>query len=221
MKSTAFSNNGYAVSEVVGATILVLIAVGAFAAIYSQVFPVKLPGPEPHVQLAGYVTDTGRVVLEHIGGEELVDYRIIVEQSDGPHTYSFNNDPWEIGECYYPTLNSTLFDEEKQVKITVYDVMRDGSTFVVFDGIITPNDHAPGPTPSPLPDPMFLSTLRTNTSDEDLICYGITIHPNIVPITFVYNWMRATTGPYIPFASLLLPFDTQQPFMTKDYSGKN
>ena len=221
MKNKTFSNNSYAASEVIGAIILVLIAVGAFGAIYFQVFPVPLPSPEPHVQLAGYVTDDGKVVLQHVGGEKLNSYDIRVEQSDGPHIYRFENDPWEIGQCYYLPINEILFNQEKQVKVSVYGIFADGSTKVIFDGIITPDEHPPGPGTQPLPDPMSISTLRTRTIDEDLICYNYTIIPNINPVTFIYNWMVASTGPYSSLTRVLMPFDSQNPFQTKDYSGNN
>jgi FlaG/FlaF family flagellin (archaellin) len=221
MKNTTFSKDYSAASEVIGAILLVLIALGAFGAIYFQIFPVQLPSAEPHTLIKGYVTDDGRVVLEHIGGEQLISYRVTVEQSDGPHVYTYENAPWAIGGCYYPPLNITLFDQEKQVKISVYEMLEDGSTHCVFDGIITPKDHPPGPSLQLLPDPMLISTLRSNSSDEDLICYSYSIIPNIQPKTFIYDWMVATTGLYQPLTRLLMPFDTQNPFTTKDYSGNH
>ncbi len=221
MKKVRFSNITYAASEVIGAIMLVLIAIGAFGVIYYQFFPVPLPSPDPHVNLAGYVTDDGRVVLQHVGGEELDTYNIRVEQSDGPHIYRFENDPWVMGQCYYLPINEALFSEEKQVKVSVYTILADGSTKMIFDGIITPRDHPPGPGASPVLDPMLVTTLRTNTIDEDLICYNYTIQPNLNPKTFIYHWMVASTGPYSSFTRILLPFDSQNLFQTKDYSGNN
>ena len=217
MWNTTFSSNKTAVSEVIGAVLLVVIALGAFAVIYTQVFPVKLPGPEPHVQLAGYVDGTGMVILEHIGGEELAEYQIVVTQSDGAHNKTSSNSPWRIGE--YKCLNSSLinyhlFEATKQVKIQVIVMLRDGSTHIVFDGIITPKSYPPSSL-----DPMLVSTLRTNTNDEDLICHTYSIHPAITPKTYIYRWMVSTAGFFTPLTPLLLPFDTQQLFITKDYSG--
>jgi hypothetical protein len=221
MMNRTFSNNSHAASEVIGAIILVLIAVGAFGAIYLQFFPVHLPAPEPHVQLAGYVTDSGQVVLQHVGGETLYVYNICIEQSDGPHIYQFDNEPWEFGQCYFLPINDVLFAQEKQVKVRVYTTLDDGSTETIFDGIITPGEHPSGPGVEPLLDPMLVTTLRTRTVDEDLICYNYTIDPNINPVTYIYNWMFASTGPYSSFARILLPFDGQDPFQTKDYSGND
>ena len=100
----------FAVSEVVGAIILVLIAIVAFAAIYMYVFPLPLPAPEPTVKLKGYVTDDGTAVLEHMGGESLQAYKIDVRALDGTiintATYEKRDDPWEIGECNYPPTNT-------------------------------------------------------------------------------------------------------------------
>jgi hypothetical protein len=219
MKNVAFSDNTTAASEVVGAVILVMIAVGAFGAIYFQLFPVPLPSPELHVHLAGYVTDSGQVVLQHVGGEPLDIYTIRVEQSDGPRVYEFTNDPWSMGECYVLPINQTLFSLEKQVKASVYAVLADGGTKMVFDGIITPRDYASSPDMPDLIDPMIVTTLRTRTIDEDLICYSYSINTSINPLTYIYNWMVASTGQYSPFACMLLPFDSQNPFHAKDYSG--
>jgi hypothetical protein len=221
MKNMSFSNVSYAASEVIGAIILVLIAISAFGVIYYNFFPVRLPAPDPHINLAGYVTDDGRVMLQHVGGEELTTYTIRVEQSDGPHIYHFDNDPWVMGECYELPINDALFSVEKQVKVSVYTILTDGGTKMIFDGIITPRDHPSGPGVTPLVDPMLITTLRTQTIDEDLICYNYTIEPNINPKTYIYQWMVASTGPYSSFARILFPFDTQNPFQTKDYSGNN
>ncbi|DAC71735.1 MAG TPA: hypothetical protein DSN98_08875, partial [Thermoplasmata archaeon] len=221
MKDVEFSDNSYGASEVIGAIILVLIAVGAFGAIYLQAFPVPFPSPEPHVQLAGYVTDGGKVVLQHVGGEQLNSYTIRVEQSDGPHVYQFYNETWEMGQIYYLPINEPLFIEEKQVRVSVYTMLSDGSTKIIFDGIISPREHPSGPESSPLIDPMLVTTLRTRTIDEDLICYNYTINTSSNPHTFIYNWMCASTGLYSSFTRVLMPFDSQNPFQTKDYSGNH
>jgi hypothetical protein len=219
MKNVAFSENSKAASEVIGAIILVLIAISVFGVIYFQLFPVPLPAPEPHVQLVGYVTDSGKVVLEHVGGEQLNTYTIRVEQSDGPHLYQIENDPWEMGERYYLPIDEDLFRVEKQVKVSVYTILENGGTKTIFDGIITPRDHPPGPGTTPLADPMIITTLRTNTIDEDLICYNYTINSSINPITFIYNWMVASPFPFQSFTRILMPFDSKNPFQAKDYSG--
>ncbi|MBE3120957.1 MAG: hypothetical protein IMZ53_16655 [Thermoplasmata archaeon] len=218
MKNKTFSDNSYAASEVVGAIILVLIAVGAFAAIYYQVFPVPLPSADSHIKLMGYIDDERNVVIEHVGGEALISYKILSVRENGSASMSiYENQPLMIGKRL--PINKTLLYNESQIRVTVWSIQKDGSEQIVFDGIITPKDRTPGSSPQPLLDPMLVSTLRDNTPDEDLICYNYTIHPNINPITFIYNWMIASTGPYTSLARVLMPFDTQNLFQTKDYSG--
>ena len=124
MSRSTFRRNSFAAAEVIGAILLVLIAIASFAAIYFHFIPVPLPSPDPHVQLAGYVTDDGTVVVEHMGGDALNSYEVHVEQSDGPHVYTVENDPWGIGECYYPPINNDLFNEEKEVKVSGSQLVR-------------------------------------------------------------------------------------------------
>ena len=73
MKKGNILANSYAVSEVIGATILVLIAVVAAASIYSQILDDPIPRTEPNVELMGYVSENGDVFIEHMGGEVLDD----------------------------------------------------------------------------------------------------------------------------------------------------
>ncbi len=218
MKNKTFSGNSYAASEVVGAIILVLIAVGAFGAIYYQVFPVPLPSPDSHIKLMGYIDDERNVIIEHVGGEPLISYKILSERENGQRNMSvYENSPLMMGDPL--PINICLNATEKQIQVKVWSVQKDGSEQIIFDGILAPDEHPPGPGTSPLPDPMSISTLRTRTIDEDLICYNYTIVPNINPVTFIYNWMVASTGPYSSLTRVLMPFDTQNPFQTKDYSG--
>jgi len=218
MKNKTFSDNSYAASEVVGAIILVLIAVGAFAAIYYQVFSVPLPSADSHIKLIGYIDDERNVIIEHVGGEPLISYKILSVRENGQTNMSvYENQSIMIGKRL--PIKETLSVNESRIRVTVWSVQKDGIEQIVFDGIITPDEHPPGPGTSPLLDPMLVSTLRTRTIDEDLICYNYTIHPNINPITFIYNWMVASTGPYSSLTRVLMPFDSQNPFQTKDYSG--
>jgi len=208
----------FAVSEVVGAMLLVLIALIAFAAIYLYVFPLPLPAPEPTVKLKGYVTDDGTAVLEHMGGESLSAYRIDVRQMDGTlidtTTYQNENDLWEIGKCNYPPTNTPLLTENDKVNIDVYEIYDDGSLHQVFTGILTGKRGATQPTIPSVP-PMLISSLRTNTIDEDLICYNYTINSSIDASTYIYNW----SVNWNPIMNLLMPFDTNNSIVAKDYSG--
>jgi len=84
----------------------------------------------------------------------------------------------------------------------------------VFDGILT--GKGGGAPPSPPSGPlMLISSLRTNTTDEDLICFNYTIEPDIDALTYIYNW--SVDGSSI--MNLLMPFDTNSPDTAKDYSG--
>ena len=208
MKNKTFSDNSYAASEVIGAIILVLIAVGAFAAIYYQVFPVPFPSPESHVKLQGYVTHDGKVVLEHVGGEPLTFYEIYV---DGQLEYQNNSNSWVMGECYLPNIDA-LETADDRVRITVYSNVKDGSKAIVFDGILIGKGKTSVPPTGPA---IAISSLKTNTSDEDLICYPSSIIPNIHPLTFIFNW----TVDNNPINRLLFPFDTNNSTIAKDYSG--
>lgn len=123
----------FAVSEVVGAMILVLIAIVAFAAIYLYVFPLPIPPPEPNVKLMGYVNDDGTAVIEHIGGEPLLSYKIY---ADGKLVYQNDKKPWKISECINPSLDKLLLTENDKVKIDVYETCKDGSENQVFTGIL-------------------------------------------------------------------------------------
>ncbi len=220
MSTHSSPRSSYAVSEVVGALLLVVIALVVFAVIYSRCFPLPLPPGESNVKLAGFVNDKGIAVLQHIGGENIHDYDVYVTQSDGRHVYYYTNDSWQMGQCIYPPVNKDLFAHEQVVNITVIGHNSDGSTEVLFEGSLRPKATEPGPSPpGAIPDPMLVSTLRSNTSDEDLVCYSYTIQPTITPTTFIYNWMVSNGGPFTPLARLLLPFDTQSGVIAKDYSG--
>jgi len=90
-KNYAFTDE-YAVSEVVGAVLLIGVAVIVFVSIYHFVLPVPLPSHEPNVHLEGYVTEDGSVVLEHMGGEALASYEIYV---DGASNCLYQLRRWE------------------------------------------------------------------------------------------------------------------------------
>jgi len=217
MKKYNLLEDTRAVSEVVGAVILVLIAVIVFATIVMYVFPLPIPPPEPNVKLCGYVNDNGITVIEHMGGESLKDYKIIVTELDGTlistTTYNDKKDSWKIGECRYPNTGSLLLTENDKVRVSIYSTSKDGSEHHVFEGVLR------GKRKVTLPPllPMLISSLMTNTTDEDLICHTLGIEPQINPITYIYNW--SVNGKTI--ANLIMPFDTNNLTTAKDYSGNN
>lgn len=209
MRSNTTFRQSHAVSQIIGAVLLLFIALVAGALIYNQVLPVSLPSTEPNVHLMGYVTEDGVAIIEHMGGESLPSYEI---QVDGQmyYVHEKNGDSWEIGENF-PLVGYTLLDEEDEIRIAVYSLNDDGGKDLIFNGILSGSDYVV----IPYVQPMLISTLQTNTVDEDLICYDKTIESVIDPITFIYNW----TVNGNPLTRLLLPFDTNTAPQVKDYSG--
>jgi hypothetical protein len=63
--------------------------------------------------------------------------------------------------------------------------------------------------------PMLISTLRTDTIDEDLICYNWFDGLDFNASTYIYKWI--VNGK--PLTEILMPFDTENINVTKDYSG--
>ena len=217
MKKNVSFIDEFAVSEVVGALILILIALIIFSVIYMYVFPLPIPPHEPNVKLVGSVTNDGFIAIEHMGGESLPHYRIDVRDVNGTlinrSVYQNEEDPWKIGECKYPSIASPLLTENDKAHITIYSIYKDGSEHEVFDGILTGKI---GQTPTiPSISPMLISSLRTNTIDEDLICYNYTIDPSINALTYIYNWLVDGNS----IMNLLMPFDTNSLGNVKDYSG--
>lgn len=210
LKRHTYSNTD-AVSEVLGGLLLVVIAFIVIVCISDYIFPLPLPDEEPNVHITGYVTDEGRVILEHMGGESLKNYEVFIE---GSLCYrNDNGNPWEIGERNYPPLEE-LLDEDEGVQVTVCTNIG-GNDVIVFDGMLTRDSHPEQPPASSESSPALLSTLLTYTLDEDLICYSSPIEPEIEPLTFIYNW----TVNDDPITNLFYPFDTNLSTSTKDYSG--
>ena len=87
----------YAVSEVVGGLILVLIAVAVFSVIFLYVMSSTSPEYESSVKIEGAVSDQGDVLLEHVGGESIETYKIIVRDSDGTLLGSKIENNWKFG----------------------------------------------------------------------------------------------------------------------------
>jgi len=218
MKNSVIHANNSAASEIIGGLLIVFIAIVVSISIYTQVLPVPIPSPEPNVHLMGYVTEDGTVIIEHMGGETIFSYEIFVSQSNETNIYKYENNPWEIGEGKTPP-NASLLTENDEIRITVYIVYDDDSRHIVFDGVLK-QEELQEDTPS-LIHPMLISSLRTNTIDEDLICYNYSIEPDIDALTYIYNWLVKQGATYSPITNLLMPFDTESATETKDYSGNN
>lgn len=216
MQKSIFHTNNSAVSEVIGGSLIVIIAVIVSVMIYTQILPVPIPSPEPNIKLMGYLTEDGIVIIEHMGGETIYSYEMFVTRSNYTNIYKYENSPWEIGDRKTPP-NTSLLTEDEEIRISVYCICKDGSRHVVFDGILKYEDIQNN-NPS-LIHPMLISSLRTNSVDEDLICYNYSMEPTIDATTFIYNWMLNQGGSYYPITNLLMPFDTENEVKTKDYSG--
>ena len=221
MKKSNLLANTYAVSEVIGATLLVLIAVAAAVSIYNQMLPVPIPSPEPNVQLMGYVTENGDVIIEHMGGEILDSYEVYI---DAESVYTNPDGEYlDIGSTIPSSIAPTLLDENDQIRITVYAINNDGSSSIVFDGVLSgPKEQEELPGIPPQIFSMPISTLRTNSVDEDIICYSSFITPNIDPVlSYIYSWEVNRGGGFTPITSLLMPFDYNSEEETQDYSENN
>jgi hypothetical protein len=217
MRIRILQKNPYAASEIIGALILVVIAVAAAVVIYNQMLPVPLPTPEPNVHLRGYVTEQGNIIIEHMGGDTLYTYEVYVNGS----FYAQNpaNTPFSIGDKIGP-LSSMLYDEQEHILVSVYTKKQDGINTLVFEGrLAKPTQSQTGNSNPSLPDnpltPLLQTTLKTNTVDEDIICYADPQNTNQTTQTYIYNWTKNNN----PFTKLIYAFDGDQRDEIKDYSG--
>ena len=214
MKRNIAIKGSYAVSEVVGGMILIVIAVVSFTAIYTYLIP-EGPDVDISVKIRGTVSNDGLVVLEHVGGKPLGSYKVVVNYPNGTYIGSkvYSGDYWKIGEYRYPLEDITdikLVNESVRLRITVYSINKDDSEQQVFTW------EPCGMTSSASSDnPVLISSLRTNTVDEDLICYSYPIIPDINATTYIYNWELNGAST----ADLNMPFDTENNVTCKDYSG--
>ena len=219
MRENTLLEDGYAVSEVVGTALLVLIAVITFSVIFTYVFPLPIPPPEPNIKLMGYVNNDGAAVIEHMGGESLKDYKIVVSELNGTlvdtTTYSDNENPWTIGECRYPKIAAPLLRDDDQVRIIIYSRSDDGSEHCIFDSILNGRINF-----NHFLTYMLITNLRTNSTEEDLICFNYLMKLNI-SATYIYNWMIKYNwmAEAQPLNQILFSFDTNSSTSVKDYSG--
>jgi len=219
MQKHNFVNSDYALSELIGGLILIMIALITFSAIYMYVFPLPLPSAEVNVQLVGYVDNTGNAVIKHMGGESLDTYRVNVKYVNGTliDSTAYNN-KWTIGDeyCDIPTLSN----ETDKVHVIIYCIKKDGSEEAVFDGILSGKPSEYYSTYNSFGNPYLISSLLTNTTDEDLICFNKTkngepINSTINATNYVYTWMVDGNS----INNILMPFDNNSVVSVKDYSG--
>jgi hypothetical protein len=90
--------------------------------------------------------------------------------------------------------------EDDMVQIIIYSIDSEGEQ-QVFNGILK------GKMSENIPagDLMLISSLRTNTVEEDLICYTYTIVPDVDALTYIYKWLVNGNS----LAEILMPFDTE------------
>jgi hypothetical protein len=209
MKLYNLSANYCAVSELVGGILLIVVAIVTFSIIYTYVFPLPIESTEPNIKLIGYVNNAGVPIIEHVGGKSIPSYKIDIRDLDGSLIDSQEYySSWEIGE--YNILSAVpLSSADDKINVIVYNTDKDSSQQILFEGILSGRDNVGGPN---LP-PMLISSLMTNTVDEDLICYNYTINPTIDALTYIYNWY-VDGGSY---ACLIMPFDSIDSVVVKDY----
>jgi len=211
--------NSNAVSEVIGSMILIIIAVLVFSAIYLYVFPLPSLSADTHVKIDGYVDSNGFIILEHAGGESFSSYQIDIRDENGTliDSTTYADEKWGIGGKKMPT-STQLLSEDDCVQVTVYKTDREGQE-TVFDGILQGiTMTSPGLNASN--NPYLISSLLTNTTDEDLICFNKTINGGSINVSFsadayIYNWKVSGNS----VASILYPMEKNNNTIVKDYSG--
>jgi len=203
-----------AVSEIIGGLLLVIVAVISASTIYLYVIPPN-PDYDASVKIEGSVSDEGIVSLKHIGGGPLDAYKVVVNYPNNTYIGSKIEQNWCFGEYRYPLQNITeikLVNESVKLKIKLYSINKDGKEQEIFTW------EPCGKTikkPIVLEDPMLVSSLGSDTTDEDLICYNYTIIPEIDAASYIYNWKINNQS----INNILMPFDSNNISSAKDYSG--
>ncbi|MDG6229129.1 MAG: LamG domain-containing protein [Candidatus Thermoplasmatota archaeon] len=211
----------HAASEIIGGILLLAIAILAFSAIYSFVFPLPGTDTQVHSKLIGYVELDGTVELKHIGGKPLTSFRIDVKDVNDTLIGSTRYDRlWSIGEKITP-VSTKLISASEKLHIIIYSYDTNGGEEIIFDGILQGNMPF-GQSYNISSTPLLISSLLTNSTDEDLICFnktitGLTVNSTFSATSYINNWF--VNG--ISFARLVLPFDTNTTTIAKDYSGNN
>ncbi len=139
-----------AISQIVGAALLLLIALAILSTVYMYVLSYPLPNPAPYVDIVGSI-EGGNIVLTHRGGEALdfntevrlmiggIPKSITVGDGDYLDNESKENGQWDIGEqlVYTPTEDITNL----QVKAIVIDSLAESilMTGIIQEGIIIAN----------------------------------------------------------------------------------
>jgi len=122
----------YAVSEVLGTILLLVISVTLFSVVYVALFSVQVEPPSPSVNIVGTI-DGNNLILENRGGESLsLDTEIILGSGSGStERISINdylsdeyktNEKWDIGErIVYQLNNLNNFSRFDPLDVSVVD----------------------------------------------------------------------------------------------------
>jgi len=222
MHKNSITSNTIAVSEIVGGMLLLFIAVLAFTAIYSFVLPLPEPDVDSYVKLQGYVNTNNIIILEHIGGKELKSYCIDVRYVNGTLIETITPElEWKIfsiGDKPYP-INSTVKLNSSDDKIKIVVRKTDEDQEILFEGILqwrTKNSQPANDSNSPY----LISSLLTDTTNEDLICFNKTSTGEKINLSFsstsnVYNWKVDGSSIF----NILYIFDINNSI--KDFSNNN
>ncbi|MCK5260781.1 MAG: type IV pilin [Thermoplasmatales archaeon] len=136
-----------AISQIIGATLLLLIALAVLSTVYMYVLTYPLPNPAPYVDIVGSIED-GNIVLTHRGGEALdfdTEVRLIMGENpknitvgDYLDSESKEDEKWGIGEqlVYSPIEDITYL----QVEAIVIDRVTESILFLglIQDGLSSP-----------------------------------------------------------------------------------
>ena len=113
-----------AVSEVIGAVLLISVTVLGVALVATTFFSLSGPSEIPHVSVVAGATDT-TFVLSHEGGDALAEgsYRIYVDSGSGLEEKEFiltgDDNVWSLGETL--TYNYSGTTKPERVVISVLD----------------------------------------------------------------------------------------------------
>jgi len=136
-----------AISQILGATLLLLIGLAILSTVYMYVLSYPLPNPAPYVEIVGSIED-GNIVLTHRGGEALdFDTEVRLMMGENPKNItvgdyldseSKEDEKWGIGEqlVYSPTEIVTYL----RVEAIVIDRATESILFlgVIQDGLSSP-----------------------------------------------------------------------------------
>jgi FlaG/FlaF family flagellin (archaellin) len=175
-----------AVSEVIGAILMVGIGVALFSVLYFIVMSYPFTPPVPSVDIVGSIQGNS-IVLEHRGGDSLdqnATVSFIVGGTRTSNTVGFflndtnGNDRWDIGEQLVYRYNLSGNMTGLQVEATVVD--RDSNSIMMIgvlqEGIVR------GGSP-----PMFGAPSPTNGSTGNLLSFAWSIPIND-PDGDVFSW---------------------------------